>query len=167
MANKTNMTYHGKVKIKLKINGKLYEIASHNEGLDYIFNLFAVFITGNYVNGALGLPQFLDLKRADSTDGEFNSYLTSLSPLTGKRYYQSGSDWIGEFTSVISSSQLLDIIKPDDTGIYYIYLLTGYNENEVTPQKDVARIQVPVSSLSQITEGITATIVWSLMITNE
>ena len=34
--NTTKMSYQGIVSVKLKINGKLYDVTSHNEGLNYL-----------------------------------------------------------------------------------------------------------------------------------
>lgn len=163
--NVTNLSYEGDVTVKLKINGKLYEIENHNEGLNYLKYIFTVFITGNDV-GTAYYPQYLDLRK-DYTDVGELSFLNYFSEITGKRYYYDNGSWYAEFTTVISSEQLLQTVLPDDTSDYYIYLMTGYDEaNTTETQHDLARLSITPKTLSLITPGITATIVWSMRLVN-
>ena len=167
--NLTALTYHGNVKVKLKINGKLYEVEESNEGLNYLKYIFAVFISGNDV-GTSYSPQYIDLRK-EYTDEELqtfeSSYLNYFSSVTGKRYYEDNNEWYAEFTSVISSDQLLQTVLPDDSSNYYLYLMTDYDEeNTVDKQHDLAKLPITAKTLSQITPGITATIVWSMKLTN-
>lgn len=167
MDNLIKMGYKGDVSLKLKINGKLYEVSNHNEGLNYLMYIFAVMMTGNTLGTYT--PQYIDLRKEYDDGGTITiqSYFNFLSEVTAKRYYAEGSEWIAEFTSVISSEQLLQTISPDDPSNYYLYLMTGYDaENSRERQHDLARLKISTKSLAQITPGITATLVWSLKLVN-
>lgn len=166
--NLTNLYYKGNVSIKLKINGKQYEVSNHNEGLAYLMYIFTVFLTGNYTGGNLGIPQYVDLRRKEDGSDEELTFLKSFSEITAKRYYQSGtSEWIAEFTTVLASEQLIETINIDDTAIYTLYMMTGYDEtNTNEKQHDIAKLLVSPNVLSQITPGITATLVWSMKLMN-
>lgn len=165
--NLTNIYYKGEVKVKLKINGKQYEVETHNEGLNYLMYIFSVFLTGNYPGGSIGIPQYVDLRRKEYGSEDELTFLKFFSQITAKKYYSSGNDWIAEFTTVINSEQLIETINVDDTATYTLYLMTGYDENNPNErQHDLARLLVSPNVLSQITPGITATLVWSMKLVN-
>ena len=67
--NLTQFAYSGQVNVKLKINGKLYEVKEHNEGLNYLMYIFAVWITGNMSNESF-VPQYIDLRKVYEEEGE-------------------------------------------------------------------------------------------------
>lgn len=166
--NVTTLAYQGHVDVKLKINGKLYDIGNHNEGLNYLKYIFAVFITGNEVGSAY-FPQYIDLRKEYQQESETteSSFLTHFSDITGKRYYLDNGNWYAEFTSVLSSEQLLQTILPDDSASFYLYLMTGYDEDNVSErQHDLAKLTITAKTLSLITPGITATIVWNMRLIN-
>lgn len=166
--NTTKMSYQGIVSVKLKINGKLYDVTSHNEGLNYLKYIFALLMTGNSLGSAY-TPEYIDLRKVYIEDGVEieRSYFNYFSPLSAKRYYSDGGDWVAELTTVISYEQLLDTVLPDDTSQYYLYLMTGYDtENSVERQHDLAKLAITPKTLSQITPGITASLVWSLQLVN-
>lgn len=166
--NLTNMVYRGDVDVKLKINGKYYSINTHNEGLNYLKYIFAVFITGNLMNEAY-YPEYIDLRKQYEEDSVVieRSFLNYFSKITGKRYYLDNGDWYAEFTAVISSDQLLQTVLPDDSSTFYLYLMTGYDENNtVERQHDLAKLEITAKTLSLITPGITAAIVWNMKLVN-
>lgn len=168
MDNLTKLGYLGSVSVKLKIGGKMYDISSHNEGLNYLKYIFALLMTGNNLGKAYS-PQYIDLRKEYEAEGEsiVSSYFNYFSEVTGKRYYSDGNNWIAEITAVISSEQILQTILPDDTSNFYLYLMTGYDDdNTIEKQHDLARLKISAKSLSQITPGVTATLVWSLKLVN-
>lgn len=168
MDNVTNIGYVGKAEIKLKINGKLYSVKNHNEGLNYLMYIFAVLLSGNDI-GTAYTPQFVDLRKEYIIEDVpvLTSYFNFFSEISAKRYYSEDGQWIAEFTTVISSDQLLQTVSPDDTSNYYLYLLTGYdNNNEIERQHDLARLKIDAKTLALITPGITATLVWSVKLVN-
>lgn len=168
MDNLVKLGYIGNVEVKLKINGKLYSVTNHNEGLNYLKYVFAVLLSGNDIGTAYS-PQFVDLRKEYDVEGEsvLTSYFNFFSEITAKRYYAEDEDWIAEFTAVISSEQLLQTVSPDDTSNYYLYLISGYDpDNEIERQHDLARLKIDARTLALITPGITATLVWSVKLVN-
>lgn len=166
--NLTQFAYSGQVNVKLKINGKLYEVKEHNEGLNYLMYIFAVWITGNMSNESF-VPQYIDLRKVYEEEGEEieRSFFNYFSTITAKRYYSDNNEWYAEYTSVISSEQLLQTVLPDDSSTYYLYLMTDYDDsNEIERQHDLARLIITPKTLALITPGITATIVWSMKLVN-
>ena len=168
MDNITKLGYIGNVTVKLKIGGKVFEVSSHNEGLNYLKYLFALLMTGNDLGSAYS-PQYLDLRKEYTVDDEtvISSYFNYFSEISGKRYYADQDTWVAELTAVISSEQILQTILPDDPSVFYLYLMSGYdNDNTLERQHDLARLKISAKSLSQITPGVTATLVWSLKLVN-
>lgn len=164
--NLTELKYSGNVQVKINICGKLYDITDHNEGLDYLKYVFALLMTGNIANN-LFVPQYIDLRKEEEDEEEViteSSYLNYISPISAKRYYKENNDWYAELTGVIASDQLLQIVVPTDPDDYYLYLMTGFTDDGKS--NDLARLPITVKTLSQITPGITATIVWSMKLTN-
>ena len=166
MGNVTNIYYKGDVSLKLKINGKFYEVSDHNEGLDYLMYSFAVFLTGNYT-GNSAYPEYIDLRRIEAGSDIELSYLKYLSPITAKRYFKDNDEWVAEFTVSLQSEQLLDTINVDDPSTYTLYMVSGFdNDNSAERQHDLAKLRVSTSVLSQITPGMTASLVWAMKLTN-
>lgn len=166
MANNiTELNYLGNVTVKINVCGKLYDITNHNEGLDYLKYIFSLLMTGN-IGTNIFVPQYIDLRKEYTEEGEVkeSSYLNYLSQISAKRYYKENNDWYAELTGVIDSDQLFQTVTPDDTSNYYLYLMTGYTDEHKS--FDLARLSISSKTLSQITPGITATIVWSMKLTN-
>lgn len=171
----TKLFYKGNVSIKVKINGKLYELKDCNEGLDYLFYMFAVFISGNYNSSTMvSSPAYLDLRKAELVPGsdpaayeEPETFLRYLSNISGARYYQEAGKWYAEFTSALNADALLETINVDDQNQYYLYLMTGYDENNSSEKyHDLARLLMSNRVLAQLTPGIVATIVWTMELLN-
>lgn len=171
----TKLIYKGNVSVKVKINGKLYELKDYNEGLDYLFYIFAVFMSGNFNSSTMvAAPAYLDLRKAELISGsnpaeydEPETFLRYLSNISGARYYQESGKWYAEFTSTLNADALLETINVDDQNQYYLYLMTAYDENNSSERyHDIARLLMSNRVLAQLTPGIVATIVWTMELLN-
>lgn len=168
----TKIFYKGSVSLKVKINGKLYELQDHNAGLDYLFYMFAVFMTGNFNSSTMVIkPSYLDLRRAEYVSpGVFlpdTTYLRYLPSISAARYYQESGKWYAEFTSTLNAEALLDTINSDDSSEYFLYLITEYDNNNASERyHDIAKLQVTTNVLAQLTPGIVATVVWTMQLEN-
>jgi len=58
--NTTVMSYFGDINMQIKINGKVYNLDTHNEGLVYLKHLFALALVGESLTAA-NLPNYINL----------------------------------------------------------------------------------------------------------
>lgn len=173
--NKTDLSYRGIVKFKLKIGDKTVSVTQKNNGTDYLKKAVCKFLTGNY-GGNADIPQLLDLRqKLAGTDPE--RWITCLNQeivLTGKTYLQTtdselgiDNNWVARFTAAIPYAALLEPISDASTDQYRFYLYGAYDSADVYERyHDLAYIDIDAPSLSRITPGTQALVEWSMQILN-
>lgn len=165
--NVTKLGYRGIVDVKLIIDGKKVVLNNHNEGTESLFKSFAKFLTGNGVD-VIDTPQFLDLQYKGTDSDKWKSWLSKTVSLSGREYYQDGTDWVAKFSTAIAHSNLIQTITSDmdADGEFRLVMYSGTND-EITTPNDLAYLKVAAKDLARIVPGTQAIIEWAMMIDNK
>jgi len=155
---KDAFTYHGKVKISYKINGKTYEIPAHNLGTQNLFKFLCRSLCGaNVINDR---PIQIDIRTSTQS-----SFLYSESILIDKlavstTYIDDISvGWMAKFTAELKYNNLNMDISPLEQNYFRLYLQNSSEE-------DFAYVGVDYLTLAQLQAGTQLQIDWCLYFDN-
>lgn len=160
--NYTNLQYKGKVNLKVKFGGQVYEVANYNSGLMWLQFAFCKLMVGDTIDDSLH-PQYLDLRILD--DGDWKTYLQNTIQLSGKtinpEMINGERVYTATLTAVLSSASLQGDIVSGDTHEYRLYL---YSLSSSGTKNDFAYIDISPEVLARISPGVQALVEWTMQL---
>lgn len=187
--NDIDMLYSGSVDIFLHIKDKVIKLKNkHNAGTSYLTQCFAKFMTSDHDNlersPSIDTPQFIDLEYRISTivEGEivwseWSTYLLEPLSITSKSYDyvmttdQSGApfqQYTAHLKSALASYNMHEQITSDMEGSHQFrfVLKSGKDDSFLSYYHPMAYLDTDVETLSKISPGTQATIVWNMSLKN-
>ena len=151
---KTNLKYNGKVNIT--VNKKKYK--SHNAGADYLFELFARFLSGYKIDPS-SLPRYITIK-AESVDGGMSTTILNNSIMVTTETVLADNQ---KYATRITATLVASNIAVDAISDYENFELWLLNSDDIR----IASTEISSTVLEQVVEGRQAVIEWFLQVDNE
>lgn len=156
MENK--IQYHGKVNLKFKINGKSYDVVTHNNGTANLFKYLCKCLCG--ANVIDDRPLKVDVRTSTQSSFLYSDSIVIDKLLVTSTYIDDISvGWMAKFSTELKYNNLNTDIAPLTENYFRLYLQNDSGE-------DYAYISVDYLVLSQITAGTQLQIDWCLYFDN-
>ena len=155
--------YTGEVNCKLKINNKIVEFSSHNEGESELFRIIAKALAGYNITAEK--PAQLDV--CTKTNDTYNSLLKQPAQLVGGAFRQEDINGINQWVTVYNASVDTSMIKGDISPTEDVYAVLKNGNGQMLAYTKIQKVD-NVNILYKIKgqNNVQALIEWKMYVNN-